>query len=191
MTRLLVGSITNLGHRQLTFETTTNAVINTLGFTPAFSDFDVTIGLVSLELVGSLLDNRLRVDGFHHFVFSIERRKNNRRTTEEGSGVSEGQKRTQKDDQGFRKDNRRDRNFMSSDPTKPPVRTRLATLKKPDAPLSASASNIPSVSDLPEQPTKPQRQFTPKVPTTRRVKKEPTADTKQAPRVRIMILLIF
>lgn len=49
--RLLVRAVTNLGHRELTLEPATNAVVNTLGLAPCLLDTVVTVRLVALLLV--------------------------------------------------------------------------------------------------------------------------------------------
>jgi len=58
MSRLLVATITNLGHGCLALEATSDPVINTLGFSPCLLHSMVTIGLVALEMLGALLDDR-------------------------------------------------------------------------------------------------------------------------------------
>lgn len=50
-------TITNLRHRQLSLETTSDSIINTLGLSPSLLNGLVTVRLVSLELLGSFLDN--------------------------------------------------------------------------------------------------------------------------------------
>lgn len=53
----LAGTVTDLGHRELALEAASNAVVNTLGLSPCLLDSLVTVRLVSLEDLGSLLDN--------------------------------------------------------------------------------------------------------------------------------------
>ena len=44
---MMIAGVTYLGHRKLTFETTPDPVINTLGFPPCFLHPMVTVGLVT------------------------------------------------------------------------------------------------------------------------------------------------
>ena len=53
----LVGTVTNLGHRELALEAASDAVVNTLRLSPCLLDSLVTVRLMSLEDLGSLLDN--------------------------------------------------------------------------------------------------------------------------------------
>lgn len=53
----LARTITNLGHRKLALETASDAVVNTFGLSPCLLDGLVTVRLMSLENLGSLLDN--------------------------------------------------------------------------------------------------------------------------------------
>lgn len=57
VTGLLVGTVTNLGHRNLALEPSSNPVVNTLGLPPALLDTVVPVRLVPLEVLCALLDN--------------------------------------------------------------------------------------------------------------------------------------
>lgn len=68
----LGGTVTDLGHGGLATEATTDAVVDTLGFAPAFLDGFEAVGLVTLEGLGTLLDDARLRGRRHHTVSSAE-----------------------------------------------------------------------------------------------------------------------
>jgi len=55
---LFVGSISDRGHGELAFETSSDSVVNTFGFAPCLLDRCVSVGLMPNERLGAFLDNR-------------------------------------------------------------------------------------------------------------------------------------
>ena len=62
----LGATVTDRGHRGLSGETTTDTVIDTLGLAPGFVDRLETVGLVTFEGLGALLDNGRFTSGRDH-----------------------------------------------------------------------------------------------------------------------------
>lgn len=61
VTGLLVGTVTDLGHRDGATETTTDTRVNTLGLAPRLTNTVVTVRVVTLELLVTVLLDDLGV----------------------------------------------------------------------------------------------------------------------------------
>ena len=54
---LLIATIPNVGHQDLTLEPSANSVVNSSWLAPVPLDFNIAIRLMTDELLGPLLDN--------------------------------------------------------------------------------------------------------------------------------------
>ena len=54
---LCIASVTDAGHKILTLESSSHSAVNTLGFSPAWSNFVKSFRLVTNELLCSFLDD--------------------------------------------------------------------------------------------------------------------------------------
>jgi len=62
-----VGSVTNIWHQILSLESTSDSVINTLGFSPGFCDLDISVRLVTNKSLGSFVNKLLLLCWNDHF----------------------------------------------------------------------------------------------------------------------------
>jgi len=69
--RLLITTIADLRHRELSLESASHPVVNTLGFPPCFLDALVAVRLVTLEWFGAFFDDRC-LDGHGRKPASVE-----------------------------------------------------------------------------------------------------------------------
>ena len=57
VSRFGIASVTNTGHKILSLESSSHSAVNTLGFSPAWSNLIKSLRLVTNELLGSFLDD--------------------------------------------------------------------------------------------------------------------------------------
>jgi len=55
--RLFITTVADLGHRELSLESTPHPVVDTLGFPPCFLDALVAVRLMTLEWLGAFFDD--------------------------------------------------------------------------------------------------------------------------------------
>ena len=67
ITGLLGRTVTDLGHRSLTLETSTHVTIDTLGLSPRFTNTHETVRLVTLEGSSTLLHDGVLYGRSDHF----------------------------------------------------------------------------------------------------------------------------